>query len=328
MPIRIPDQLPASSILANENLFVMPENRAANQEIRPMNVAILNLMPNKIETEVQILRMLGNTPLQINIEFIRIHKNVSKNTPKEHLDNFYCLFDDIKHKQYDGLIITGAPLALMDYSEVSYWDKICEVFDWAEKNVTSTMFSCWAAHAALFHHYGINRHLRDKKLSGIFSHNRVDPKESLTRGFEETFNVPHSRFGYIDKADYLSVPGLKILGESEQAGVYLVASENKQQVYLTGHPEYDASTLHEEFLRDLKKNTLLAEKSANSTGTPKVPVNYYQDDDQANAPKNTWRSHGSLLFTNWLNYYVYQITPYQLDANNIQAIHPAVSIEK
>jgi homoserine O-succinyltransferase/O-acetyltransferase len=324
MPIRIPDQLPASSILANENLFVMPENRAANQEIRPMNVAILNLMPNKIETEVQILRMLGNTPLQINIEFIRIHKNVSKNTPKEHLDNFYCLFDDIKHKQYDGLIITGAPLALMDYSAVSYWDKICEVFEWAEKNVTSTMFSCWAAHAALYHHYGINRHLRDEKLSGIFSHQRVDPKEPLTRGFEETFNVPHSRFGYIDKADYLSIPGLKILGESEQAGVYLVASENKQQVYLTGHPEYDACTLHEEFLRDLNSK----KRTSNNIGTPKVPANYYQDDDQNNAPKNTWRSHGSLLFTNWLNYYVYQITPYQLDANNIQAIHPTASIEK
>jgi len=289
----------------------MSEHRAANQEIRPMQVAILNLMPNKIETEVQILRMLANTPLQINIDFVRIHANESKNTPKEHLDAFYRLFDDIKDKQYDGLIITGAPLALLDYSEVSFWDKICEVFDWAEKNVTSTMFSCWAAHAALYHHYGINRHLRKQKLAGIYQHSPVDAKEALTRGFDESFNVPHSRYGYIDKADYLSVPDLKILAESEQAGVYLVASKNKQQVYLTGHPEYDATTLHEEFIRDLKI-------SANA----KKPDNYYPSNEENIPPKSSWRSHGSLLFTNWLNYYVYQITPYKLDAENIQAIHP------
>jgi len=311
MPIKIPDLLPALSVLDKENIFVMSEHRAANQEIRPMQVAILNLMPNKIETEVQILRMLANTPLQINIDFVRIHANESKNTPKEHLDAFYCLFDDIKDKQYDGLIITGAPLALLDYSEVSFWDKICEVFDWAEKNVTSTMFSCWAAHAALFHHYGINRHLRKEKLSGIYQHNPVDAKEALTRGFDESFNVPHSRYGYIDKTDYLSVPDLKILAESEQAGVYLVASKNKQQVYLTGHPEYDATTLHEEFIRDLKI-------SANA----KKPDNYYPSNEENIPPKSSWRSHGSLLFTNWLNYYVYQITPYKLDAENIQAIHP------
>ena len=210
MPIKIPDQLPALSILDNENIFVMSENRAASQEIRPMQVAILNLMPNKIETEVQILRMLSNTPLQINIEFIRIHKNISKNTPEEHLENFYHLFDDIKHKQYDGLIITGAPLALLDYSQVKFWDKICEVFDWAEKNVTSTMFSCWAAHAALYHHYGLNRHLRKDKLSGVFTHKTLDDKEELTRGFDENFNVPHSRYGYIDKADYESIAGIQI----------------------------------------------------------------------------------------------------------------------
>ena len=311
MPIKIPDQLPALSILDKENIFVMSEHRAANQEIRPMEVAILNLMPNKIETEVQILRMLANTPLQINVDFVRIHANESKNTPKEHLENFYRLFDDIKDKQYDGLIITGAPLALLDYDEVSFWHKICEVFDWAEKNVTSTMFSCWAAHAALYHHYGLNRHLRPNKLSGLFSHSVLDVKEPLTRGFDEHFNVPHSRYGYIDKADYLSIPALKVLAESEQAGVYLVASKNKQQVYLTGHPEYDTCTLHEEYLRDLKVNS-----------DSFKPENYYQDDNPEKAPKNSWRSHGSLLFTNWLNYYVYQITPYQLDANNIKAIDP------
>lgn len=311
MPIKIPDQLPALSILDNENIFVMSENRAASQEIRPMQVAILNLMPNKIETEVQILRMLSNTPLQINIEFVRIHKNVSKNTPEEHLENFYYLFDDIKHKQYDGLIITGAPLALLDYSQVKFWDKICEVFDWAEKNVTSTMFSCWAAHAALYHHYGINRHLRKQKLSGIFKHKPLDDKEPLTRGFDENFNVPHSRYGYIDKSDYESISEIQILAESADAGVYLAASKNKQQVYLTGHPEYDTSTLHEEYLRDCSKDANAA-----------LPQNYYQDDDPCKSPVGSWRSHGSLLFTNWLNYYVYQMTPYQLDASNMRAIHP------
>lgn len=311
MPIKIPDQLPALSILNNENIFVMSENRAARQEIRPMQVAILNLMPNKIETEVQILRMLSNTPLQINIEFVRIHANESKNTPKEHLENFYCLFDDIKHKQYDGLIVTGAPLALMDYDQVTFWDKICEVFDWAEDNVTSTMFSCWGAHAALFYHYGLQRHLRKQKLSGVFTHKPNDIKEPLTRGFEDLFKVPHSRYGYIDREDYLSIEGLKIIAESEQAGVYVAASKNKKQVYLTGHPEYDAETLHEEFLRDI-----------NAGGKPAIPENYYPDNNPENEVSSTWRSHGSLLFTNWLNYYVYQITPYKLDANNIKAINP------
>ncbi|NQZ83583.1 MAG: homoserine O-succinyltransferase [Colwellia sp.] len=315
MPIKIPDQLPALEVLDKENIFVMSEHRAANQEIRPMQVAILNLMPNKIETEVQILRMLANTPLQINIEFVRIHANESKHTPKAHMDNFYRLFDDIKDKQYDGLIITGAPLALMAYENVTFWDKICEVFDWAEKNVTSTMFSCWAAHAALYHHYGLNRHLRDNKLAGVFQHSPVDPKEQLTRGFEEFFNVPHSRYGYIEKSDYLSVPDLKIIAESPQAGVYVVASKNKQQVYLTGHPEYDATTLDEEFHRDLKVDQQAAK-----------PENYYINDDTTKVPHSSWRSHGSLLFTNWLNYYVYQITPYKLDASNIQAIHPDTQI--
>jgi homoserine O-succinyltransferase len=311
MPIKIPDQLPALSVLDNENIFVMSEHRAANQEIRPMEVAILNLMPNKIATEVQILRMLANTPLQINVEFVRIHANESKHTPQEHLNTFYRLFDDIKDKQYDGLIITGAPLALMDYHQVSFWDKICEVFDWAEKNVTSTMFSCWAAHAALYHHYGLKRHLRKQKLSGVYQHSPLNSKESLTRGFDASFNVPHSRYGYIDKADYLSVPELNVLAESPQAGVYVAASKNKQQVYLTGHPEYDDCTLHEEYQRDLAAG---AESF--------IPENYYPNNDANEKAASSWRSHGSLLFTNWLNYYVYQITPYQLDADNIQAIHP------
>ncbi|MFT4928429.1 MAG: homoserine O-succinyltransferase [Phenylobacterium sp.] len=315
MPIKIPDQLPALSILEQENIFVMSEQRASTQEIRPMQVAILNLMPNKIATEVQILRMLANTPLQVNVEFIRIHANESKHTPKAHLDTFYRLFDDIKHQQYDGLIITGAPLALLDYSEITYWDKICEIFDWAEKNVTSTMFSCWAAHAALYHHYGINRHLREQKLSGVYHHRTIDAKEQLTRGFDHHFQVPHSRYGYIDKTDYLSVPELNVLAESEQAGVYLAASKSRRQVYLTGHPEYDASTLHEEYQRDLK-----------TRAKPAIPANYYPDNNTDSNPYSTWRSHGSLLFTNWLNYYVYQITPYKLNSDHIQALPSSVSV--
>tara|TARA_R110000737_G_scaffold8173_1_gene23776 strand:- start:15688 stop:16638 length:951 start_codon:yes stop_codon:yes gene_type:complete len=314
MPIKIPNELPALTILDNENIFVMSERRAADQEIRPMEVAILNLMPNKIATEVQILRMLANTPLQINVEFVRIHANESKNTPQAHLDNFYRLFDDIKHKQYDGLIITGAPLALLDYQQVTFWDKICQVFDWADKNVTSTMFSCWAAHAALYHHYGLKRHLREHKLFGVYRHRCLKPKEQLTRGFDESFSVPHSRYGYIDKADYQTLDNLEILAESADAGVYLVVSKNKQQVYLTGHPEYDASTLSDEYFRDL-----------DAGGKVSLPEHYFSDNNPTRDTANTWRSHGSLLFTNWLNYYVYQITPYQLDADHIKAIHPGIS---
>ncbi|MFD2167793.1 homoserine O-succinyltransferase [Thalassotalea euphylliae] len=307
MPIKIPDQLPALSILGNENIFVMSEHRAANQDIRPMEMAILNLMPNKIETEVQILRMLSNTPLQINVDLVRIHANPSKNTPTSHLESFYRLFDDVKGKQYDGLIITGAPLGLMDYEDVSYWDKIQDVFDWAQNNVVSTMFLCWAAHAALYHHYGLNRQVRDQKLSGVYRHDVTKAHEKLTRGFDDEFWVPHSRYGEVTPEDYQSIPHLQILGQSAEAGVYLVASEDKRQVYVTGHPEYDPSTLDEEYRRDLAADL-----------APDIPVNYYRDNNPDNAPSSKWRSHGSLLFNNWINYYVYQITPYQLDAEHIQ----------
>lgn len=307
MPIKIPDQLPALNILGNENIFVMSEHRAVNQDIRPMEVAILNLMPNKIETEVQILRMLSNTPLQINIELVRIHKNPSKNTPTSHLESFYRLFDDVKNKQYDGLIITGAPLGLINYEDVSYWDKICEAFDWAQQNVVSTMYLCWAAHAALYYHYGIDRELRDEKLSGVYNHEVLLPLEKLTRGFDDEFKVPHSRYAQVTEQDYQSVDGLNIVAQSDEAGVYLVASEDKRHVFVTGHPEYDAHTLAQEYQRDVTMGL-----------EPKVPVNYFKGDDPNNDPRSSWRSHGSLLFNNWINYYVYQITPYQLDAEHIQ----------
>ncbi|MEW6998366.1 homoserine O-succinyltransferase [Colwelliaceae bacterium BS250] len=302
MPIKIPDQLPALTVLANENIFVMSENRAINQEIRPMQVAILNLMPNKIEAEIQILRMLSNTPLQINIEFVRLHLNESKNTPKEHLDTFYCLFDDIKHKHYDGLIITGAPLGQIAWEDISYWHKIKEVFDWAQSNVTSTMYSCWAAHAALHHFYGIDRELRKDKLSGVYHHQTHNPMEPLTRGFDEEFKVPHSRFGEVKKSVYQQQDGIHILADSPDAGVYLVATNDKKHVFVTGHPEYDAHTLNDEYQRDI---------SAGLTAC--APVNYYPNEDVLQQPKNSWRSHGCLLFSNWLNYYVYQETPYLLE---------------
>lgn len=307
MPIKIPDQLPALNILGNENIFVMSEHRAANQDIRPMEVAILNLMPNKIETEVQILRMLSNTPLQINVDLIRIHKNPSKNTPTSHLESFYRLFDDVKDKQYDGLIITGAPLGLINYEEVSYWDKICEAFDWAQQNVVSTMYLCWAAHAALYHHYGIDRQLRKEKLSGVYQHTVASRLERLTRGFDDEFKVPHSRYAQVNVEDYKKVAGLNVLAESELAGVYLAASQDKRQVYVTGHPEYDSFTLAQEYQRDLTAGL-----------EAQVPHDYFLHDDPNNEPKSSWRSHGSLLFNNWINYYVYQITPYQLDAQHIK----------
>ncbi len=302
MPIKIPDQLPALAVLANENIFVMSEYRAINQDIRPMKVAILNLMPNKIEAEIQILRMLSNTPLQINIDFVRLNLNESKNTPKAHLDEFYCLFDEIKHLHYDGLIVTGAPLGQIDYEKVSYWDKITEVFAWAQNNVTSTMYSCWAAHAALYHFYGISRDLRVEKLSGVYHHQTQDPMASLTRGFDEEFKVPHSRFGEVKKQVYQQQANLKILAESADAGVYLVATDDKKHVFVTGHPEYDATTLKDEYLRDMAAEL-----------APTVPCNYFPSEDVKQQPKNSWRSHGCLLFSNWLNYYVYQITPYQLE---------------
>lgn len=307
MPIKIHDQLPALSILNNENIFVMSQKRAADQEIRPMEVAILNLMPNKIETEVQLLRMLSNTPLQINIELVRIHANSSKHTPDEHMNSFYRLFDDIKHKQYDGLIITGAPLGLVEYEDVFYWDKICEVFDWAQANVVSTLHLCWAANAAFYYHYGMKRTVRDEKLSGVYPHTVNCALEPLTRGFDDEFLMPHSRHGEVTREQFDLVDALNVLAESEEAGAFLVASKDKRQVFILGHPEYEAHTIDDEYKRDIAADL-----------NPKIPVNYYKNNDPKNTPLSTWRSHGSLLFTNWINYYVYQITPYQLDAEHIQ----------
>lgn len=301
MPIRIPSDLPAQSELHKENIFVMDTCRAATQDIRPMEVGILNLMPNKMETELQFLRLLSNTSLQVNIDLIRIDNQAPKNTPKAHMDNFYVVFDDIVHKQYDGLIVTGAPLAHLDYQDVKYWDKMMVIMDWARKNVQSTLFSCWAAHAAIYHYYGKMRALRAQKLSGIYQHFVQNEHDELLRGFDPAFYAPQSRYGEISLDDYNSVEELNMLATSKEGGAYVVASQDKRLVFVTGHPEYDPDSLKQEYQRDIL-----------SGGQPTLPVNYFEQDDPTKNPIVSWRAHGSLLFTNWLNYYVYQTTPYDL----------------
>ncbi|WP_299072656.1 homoserine O-succinyltransferase [uncultured Paraglaciecola sp.] len=301
MPIRIPSNLPAQNVLNKENIFVMDSQRAATQDIRPMEVGILNLMPNKMETEEQFLRLLSNTPLQINIDLIRIDNQAPKNTPAAHMDNFYLAFDDVASKKYDGLIVTGAPLAHLAYQDVKYWDKMTVIMDWARRHVQSTLFSCWAAHGAIYHFFGKNRALRERKLSGVYQHKVQNEHDELLRGFDPVFNAPHSRYGEISLADYGSIPELNILAKSEEGGAYIIASEDKRLVFVTGHPEYDPESLKQEYQRDLLNN-----------GNPHIPVNYFVDDDPSKEPIASWRAHGSLLFTNWLNYYVYQNTPYDL----------------
>ncbi|ACT05254.1 homoserine O-succinyltransferase [Dickeya chrysanthemi Ech1591] len=301
MPIRVPDELPAVSFLRNENVFVMTSSRAKTQEIRPLKVLVLNLMPKKIETENQFLRLLSNSPLQIDIQLLRIDSRESKNTPTEHLNNFYCDFEDIEHENFDGLIVTGAPLGLVDFCDVVYWPQIERVVNWAKEHVTSTLFVCWAVQAALNVLYGIPKLTRDVKLSGVYSHHTLQPHALLTRGFDETFLAPHSRYADFPSDVIRQYTDLDILVESEAAGAYLFASKDKRLAFVTGHPEYDVLTLSGEYLRDCDAGL-----------NPVIPVNYFPDDDPQKTPRATWRSHGHLLFANWLNYYVYQITPFDL----------------
>lgn len=305
MPIKIPAELPALEGLSAENIFAMDNERALKQNIRPLNVGILNLMPNKIETELQILRLLSNTPLQINIDLIRIDETAPKNTPASHMDAFYHSFSEVKDKKYDGLIITGAPLGNIDYEEVKYWDKMTTLMDWSRHHVQSTIFLCWAAHAAMYHYYGLDRVLRKEKLSGVFEHKVLDEKNELMRGFDPLFWAPHSRVGEIPSVDYEKISGLCVLASSERAGVYIAATDDKRLVYVTGHPEYDPCTLDQEYHRDVKAGL-----------APAIPENYYQDNDPNKAVKVRWKSHGNLFFTNWLNYYVYQTTPFDLNELN------------
>lgn len=303
MPIRIPDQLPASDVLRQENIFVMPESRASTQEIRPLKVLILNLMPKKIETETQFLRLLSNSPLQVDIELLRIDDRPSKNTPTEHLDNFYRQFEMVKKRNFDGLIITGAPLGLVQFEDVIYWEHLEDIMSWANKHVTSTLFVCWAAQAGLKLLYNLPKRTRKEKLSGVYHHKLHQEFHPILRGFDDTFLAPHSRYADFSP-EYLSEhTDLDILASSDDAGVYLAATKDKRNVFVTGHPEYDAFTLHHEYVRDLSEGM-----------EPVIPINYYPNDNPDNKPNASWRSHGHLLFSNWLNYCVYQQTPYDLDS--------------
>ena len=302
MPIKIPNLLPATQVLLNENIFVMTETRAMTQDIRPLKILMLNLMPQKIVTETQIARLIGNTPLQVELELLQTATHKSTHTSAEHMLAFYKTFDEVKHKKYDGLIITGAPVEQIEFEEVDYWEELCEIMEWSKTHVTSTFHICWGAQAGLYYHYGVKKHPLDKKMFGVFEH-KLDHKQSiLFRGFDDTFVVPHSRHTTCRREDIEAVPELKILASSEEAGVFVCATEKGRQIFVTGHSEYDADTLKKEYFRD------------KSAGLPiDVPKNYFPDDDDTKEPVVRWRSCANLLYSNWLNYFVYQSTPYNIE---------------
>ena len=301
MPIKVPNNLPAIETLTKENVFVMTDTRAMTQDIRPLQILILNLMPTKVETETQLSRLLGNTPLQVELELLQTSTHKATNISEEHMIAFYKTFSQIKHKNYDGMIITGAPVELMDFEEVDYWDELCEIFEWTKTNVTSTFHICWGAQAAMYYHYGINKFPLEEKLSGIYKHRVTRKNSKLLRGYDDEFFAPHSRYTTVKREDVLDAK-LRIYAESEKAGVYIAGSKGGKQFFVTGHSEYDALTLHEEYMRDLDKGLDI-----------KMPENYYPGNNPAKQPVVSWRSHSALLFSNWLNYYVYQITPYNMD---------------
>jgi homoserine O-succinyltransferase/O-acetyltransferase len=302
MPLNISDNLPAVKILEDENIFVMKETRAIHQDIRPLRILVLNLMPTKITTETQLLRLLSNTPLQIMITLIYTGMHLSKNTPKEHLDAFYQTFDDISGHKYDGLIITGAPIEHLEFEEVDYWEEMVRIMDWADQHVTSTMFICWASQAGLYHHYKVPKYSMNDKMFGVFNHKVYNKTNLLTRGFDDEFLAPHSRYTEVKREDIEKVPDLELLAYSDKAGVYLVASRDYKRVFITGHSEYDPLTLKSEYDRDISKGLEI-----------KIPENYYEDNDPGKMPMVRWRSHAHLLFSNWLNYCVYQETPFNLE---------------
>ncbi len=301
MQLNIPIKMPAIETLKAENIFGMDNERASTQEIRPLKIVILNLMPMKITTETDLIRLLSNSPLQIEIDFLKLKSHTSKNTPIEHLMAFYKTFEKIKKGKYDGMIITGAPVEHMEFEEVDYWNEITEILDWTKHNVTSTLFICWAAQAGLYHYYGIPKYQMDKKMFGVFKHTVLDPKNPIFRGFDDEFFVPHSRHAEVRKKDIEKVPELSILSESKDSGVYIIMGRNGREFFITGHSEYSRYTLHDEYIRDLKKGLNID-----------MPVNYYEDNDPQKAPVIRWKSHANLLFTNWLNYFVYQETPYDI----------------
>ena len=306
MPVKIPDTLPATSILESENIFVMGENRALHQDIRPLRIAILNLMPTKINTETQLLRLLGNTPIQVEIELMHMDTHESRNTPAEHLLEHYSTFSEVRDQAFDGLIITGAPVETLPFEEVDYWDELREVMDWARTSVTSTFYICWGAQAGLHHYYGIPKYPLAEKMSGVFPHRLNLRNERLARGFDDLFQAPPSRHTEVRREDILANPELVLLSESDEAGVYIVMSADRRHIFVTGHSEYDPLTLRDEYERDRARNLPIA-----------IPRNYFPDDDPGREPMVRWRGHANLLYSNWLNYYVYQQTPY--DLNQIRA---------
>ena len=302
MPIKTQSDLPALEILENENIFVMDENRAIHQDIRPLKVCILNLMPLKQDTELQLLRALSNTPLQIDVTFLNVAGHVSQNTSANHLNKFYTTFDEIKDFKFDGMIITGAPVEQMPFEQVDYWDELCKIMEWSKANVTSTLHICWGAQAGLYYHYGIDKKLLPEKMFGIYPFRVLNRKVPLVRGFDDVFLAPNSRYTTVAKEDILACPSLKILAESEDVGVLLTIAEEGRQIFVMGHPEYDRMTLDNEYRRDIGKGLDIG-----------VPKNYYPDDDPAQRPLLQWRAHSNNLYSNWLNYYVYQVTPYDLE---------------
>ena len=302
MPIKIQSDLPAKAELEEENIFVMDENRAISQNIRPLEILVLNLMPIKQDTELQLLRGLSNTPLQIDVTFLQMSSHVSKNTSASHIKKFYQTFEEVKNNNYDGMIITGAPVEKLDFEEVNYWDELTTVMEWSKKHVTSTIHICWGAQAGLYYHYGIKKELLPRKLSGVYKHRVMNRKEPLVRGFDDVFMAPHSRYTQASRQQIIDNPRLKVLADSDEAGIYIVLGDGGKEIFVMGHPEYDRLTLDQEYKRDIDKGI-----------EPDLPVNYYPDDDCNRKPLLSWRSHANNLYTNWLNYYVYQITPYDLN---------------
>ena len=302
MPIKIPNELPAAKTLAEENIFVMSETRAVSQDIRPLKILLLNLMPTKVVTETQFSRLLGNTPLQVELTLMHTKSHQSKNTSEEHLLAFYTTFDQIKDQNFDGMVITGAPVEHLPFEEVEYWDELCQIMEWSLTHVHSTFHICWGAQAGLYYHFGIQKRQLDRKLFGIFPHCADYKQSMLFRGFDDVFMVPHSRHTTVDRADIEKIPEVKILASSDEAGVFAISTRKGRQIFITGHPEYDADTLNKEYLRDL------------AAGKPiDLPKNYFPHDDPSQTPPATWRSSANLLYSNWLNYFVYQTTPFHLE---------------
>ncbi|MDP4118105.1 MAG: homoserine O-succinyltransferase [Bacillota bacterium] len=306
MPIRINENMPVVKKLENENIFVMPEGRAAHQDIRQLHIAIVNIMPEKESTELQLLRLLSNSPLQTDITFVRLDSHCYKNISEEYLQNYYKAFAEVDTQFFDGLIITGAPVENLPFEQVDYWQELCDIMEWSKEHVTSTMYICWAAQAGLYHHYGLQKYRFENKLSGIYEHKCIYQDEELTRGFDDVFYAPHSRYTGVHSDDIRNHPELKILAESQVAGAYLVLDKGNKRIFVNGHPEYSADTLAKEYRRDLHKHI-----------SPEIPTNYFEDDNPWKNPVIRWRGHSNLLFSNWLNYYVYQVTPFDPFENKI-----------